>query len=104
MENSKEVKNRRVGTVSIGISLVAFGVIFLLCSVFEIFSYEMAFALWPVILIAYGTELLVFSFIKGKLVYDKASVFIMILLMFLAAGMALADMCIKAAELFLFCN
>ena len=34
------------------ISMVTFGVMFLLSSVFEILSYETVFALWPVILIA----------------------------------------------------
>lgn len=95
MENSTDVRPRRVGTVSIGISLVAFGVMFLLCSVFGILSYEVVFSLWPVILIAYGIELLVFSFFKGKLTYDKGSVFILILLMFLAVGLAAADVCFE---------
>lgn len=98
MENSKP---RRVGTVSIGISMVVFGVMFLLCSVFEIMTYELVFSLWPVILIALGLELLVFSFLKGKLIYDKGSVLIMILMMILAAAMAAADLCWKAAEYYM---
>ncbi len=98
MENSTVVKPRRVGTVSIGISMVTFGVMFLLSSVFGLLSYETVFALWPVILIAYGLELLVFSFFKGKLTYDKGAVFIMILLMVFAAGMAGVDVCFKVAD------
>ncbi len=101
MENSAMVKPRRVGTISIGVSMVTFGVMFLLCSVFEILSYETVFALWPVILIAYGLELLVFSFLKGKLVYDKGAVFIMILLMVFAAGMAGVDVCFKVADYYM---
>ncbi len=98
MENSTVIKPRRVGTVSIGISMVTFGVMFLLSSVFGLLSYETVFALWPVILIAYGLELLVFSFFKGKLTYDKGAVFIMILLMVFAAGMAGVDVCFKVAD------
>lgn len=101
MENNTDVRPRRVGTVSIGVSLVAFGVMFLLCSVFGILSYEVAFSLWPVILIVYGIELLVFSFFKGKLTYDKGSVFILILLMFLAVGLAAADVCFEAVEYYM---
>ncbi len=101
MENSATVKPRRVGTISIGVSMVTFGVMFLLCSVFELLSYETVFALWPVILIAYGLELLVFSFFKGKLMYDKGAVFIMILLMVFAAGMAGVDVCFKVADYFM---
>lgn len=100
MENSVDVKPRRMGTISIGVSLVTFGVMFLLCSVFEILSYETVFALWPVIIIAYGLELLVFSFFKGKLMYDKGAVFIMILLMLFAVGMAGVDVCFKVADYF----
>lgn len=100
MESNVE-KPRRVGTVSIGIAMVTFGVMFLLCSVFEILAYETVFALWPVILIALGIELLIFSFFKGKLIYDKGSVFIMILMMFLAAGMAAVDVCFKLAEYYM---
>lgn len=98
MESNTVIKPRRVGTVSIGISMVTFGVMFLLSSVFEILSYETVFALWPVILIAYGLELLVFSFFKGKLMYDKGAVFIMILLMVFAVGMAGVDVCFKVAD------
>ncbi len=98
MESSTVIKPRRVGTVSIGISMVTFGVMFLLSSVFGILSYETVFALWPVILIAYGLELLVFSFFKGKLMYDKGAVFIMLLLMVFAAGMAGVDVCFKVAD------
>ena len=97
MENSVDVKPRRMGTISIGVSLVTFGVMFLLCSVFEILSYETVFALWPVILIAYGLELLAFSFFRGKLMYDKGAVFIMILLMLFAAGMAGVDVCFEVS-------
>lgn len=103
-EKEKEkaaVKPRRVGTVSIGVSMVTFGIMFLLCSVFKVLAYETVFALWPVILIAYGTELLVFSFVKGKLIYDKGAVFIMILLMLFAVGMAGVDVCFKVADYFL---
>lgn len=97
----ENAKPRRVGTVSVGLSMVAFGVMFLLCSVFGILSYETIFAMWPLILILFGLELLVFSFFKGKLIYDKGSVFIMILMMFLAVGMAGADICWKAVEYYM---
>lgn len=100
----EKVKVRRVGTVSIGIAMVTFGVMFLLCSVFEIISYETVFALWPVILISYGVEILIFSLFKGKLIYDKGSVFIMILMMFLAAGMAAVDVCLELANYFIVNN
>ena len=95
------VKTRRVGTVSIGLCMVVFGVMFLLCSLFEVLSYEMVFSLWPVILITLGAELVIYSFFKGKLYYDKSSVFIMILMLFMAAGLAAVDTCFKLADYFI---
>lgn len=96
-----EVKPRRVGTITVGICMVAFGVMFLLCSVFEVMKYQAVFALWPLILIALGVEILVYSCFKGKLIYDKGSVFIMIIMLFLSAGMAMIDVCWKTAELYM---
>lgn len=101
VEKKETTKTRRVGTVTVGLSMVIFGIMFLLCSVFEVLAYQTVFALWPAILIVLGLELLVYSFFKGKLVYDKGSVFIMILMLFLSAGMAAVDVCWKAAEYYL---
>ena len=36
-EERKETKTRRVGTITVGICMVSFGVMFLLCSVFKIY-------------------------------------------------------------------
>ena len=98
---AKERGTRRVGTITVGVSMVAFGIMFLLCSVFQLVTYQTVFALWPVVLIVFGLELLVYSFFKGKLVYDKGSVFIMILMLLFSAGMAAVDVCFKAAEYYM---
>lgn len=97
----KETGTRRVGTLTVGISMVVFGVMFLLCSVFEVLKYQLVFALWPVILILLGLEILIYCSFKGKLVYDKGSVFIMLLMLFLSAGMAAVDVCWRAAEYYM---
>lgn len=97
----KEKGFRRVGTITVGISMVFFGIMFLLCSVFQLVSYQTVFALWPVVLILLGMELFVYSFFKGKLVYDKGSVLIMILMFFFSVGMAAADVCFKAVEFYI---
>lgn len=95
-KTEKEMKTHRVGTITVGVCMVAFGIMFLLCSVFQIMEYQIVFALWPVILIAFGVEILVYSGFEGKLTYDKGSVWIMILMLFLSGGMAAVDVCIKA--------
>ena len=100
-EETIEKRTRRVGTVTIGVSMVVFGVMFLLSSVFELVSYGTVFALWPLILILLGIELLIASFFKGKLVYDKGSIFITILMMLFAAGMAAVDVGFRLADFYL---
>ncbi|MBE5884991.1 MAG: hypothetical protein E7284_01110 [Lachnospiraceae bacterium] len=100
-EKKDATKTRRVGTISVGLSMVVFGIMFLLCSVFGILSYRTVFAMWPAILVVLGLEILIYSFWKGKLVYDKGSVFIMILMLFLSAGMAAADVFFKLADYYM---
>lgn len=81
----------RVGSITTGFVLVAGGVMFLLCSVFNLMSYEVVFKLWPVILILLGLELLWFN-TKGKtFVYDKGSIVLLFLLSLFSMGMASAD-------------
>lgn len=100
-EKKDATKTRRVGTISVGLSMIVFGIMFLLCSVFGILSYRTVFAMWPAILVVLGLEILIYSFWKGKLVYDKGSVFIMILMLFLSAGMAAADVFFKLADYYM---
>lgn len=98
-KEEKPEKTRRVGTFTAGLSMVVFGVMFLLCSVFHIMEYELIFAMWPVILISLGGEILVANFFTGTLKYDKGSVFIMIFMMFAAAGLALVDVGFETVDL-----
>ncbi len=100
-EKKDATKTRRVGTISVGLSMIVFGIMFLLCSVFGILSYRTVFAMWPAILVVLGLEILIYSFWKGKLVYDKGSVFIMILMLFLSAGMAATDVFFKLADYYM---
>lgn len=59
MENNVQTRrSRRVGSVTAGLGMIVFGVLFLLHSLFGIMSYQMIFSLWPMILIGLGIELL----------------------------------------------
>lgn len=48
------LKGRRIGTFTAGISLVAFGVLFLVHIFNPALNYRFIFTLWPVILILLG--------------------------------------------------
>ena len=54
---------KRVGSVTLGLTLVVFGVMFLL-SAFKSFNYLDVIKFWPVIFISLGIEMLVHAFSK----------------------------------------
>ena len=85
------VRTHRVGTITTGLSLIAFGVMFVLHMFLNVISYDLIFKLWPVILIGLGVELLLSNFAKDKIVYDKAAIFLMFVMALFAMGMAGAD-------------
>ena len=94
-------RSHRVGSVTAGLSMISFGVMFLLHLFFEIIDYRMMFSLWPVILILLGLELLLSNFSTKKIVYDKAAIFLLIVMTFFAMGMGVADECFRWAELYM---
>lgn len=98
-DNVVTYRSHRVGSVTAGLSMVGFGVMFLLHLFFDLVEYQMLFSLWPVILILLGLELLLSNFSSKKIVYDKAAIFLLILMTFFAMGMAVAEECFRWAEL-----
>lgn len=99
---SKDFRVHRVGSVTAGAMMISFGVMFLLHSVFHLITYELIFSLWPVIIIGLGIELLLSNLLARKIVYDKAAVFLMIMMAFFAIAMAITDVCLQASATYLF--
>lgn len=94
---------RRVGSVTCGISLIVFGILFLMSSFFKQLDYSFILHFWPIILIGLGVEML--SAIHQNLhdenctlKYDKGAIFVMIILMFFASGMGIAEFCLRYAQ------
>ena len=98
-KNVTPYRSHRVGSITAGLSMIGFGVMFLLHLVFDMIDYRVMFSLWPVILILLGLELLFSTFSTKKIVYDKAAIFLLIVMTFFALGMAVADECFRWAEL-----
>ncbi len=94
------MKTHRVGTITLGLMLIVFGMMFLLRIFFAGLTYSIIFRLWPVIFIFLGVEVLIANIrtSEGKLVYDTAAFFLIILLSFFAMGMAITDFCITHAR------
>ena len=87
------MKQRRVGTITLGGILILYGVAFLLHTFVEGISYYLIFRLWPVIFLALGIEVL-FASINWKeqeFKYDFAAIIIVCILVVFAMGMAGLD-------------
>ena len=88
----KAVRVHRVGTITLGITLVAAGFLFLFHLVFPALSYEMIFRCWPVLFISLGLEILIANKHEEHFNYDAGALVMLIILMFFAMGMAGADL------------
>lgn len=103
METANKIQTyriHRVGTITAGMSMIAFGILMLCHSVFGFIDYQMVFSLWPVILIGLGLELLLSNFAEKRIVYDKAAVVLLIMMMFFAIGMAMAEIYMEVMEIY----
>lgn len=90
----------RVGTLTCGLMLIVFGILFLLHLFFPELEYQMILGFWPVIFILLGAEILIGSrkTEEEKVIYDKGAIFLTILLCFFAMGMAWGDTCLQYAS------
>ncbi|EKO1912251.1 hypothetical protein PZQ55_001294 [Clostridium botulinum] len=91
------LKGRRVGTLTAGIILVVFGVIFLLRLVTANINIYLIASLWPIILVLLGIEIIVAYIInkEEKMKYDFGAIVLVIILVFFAMGMGVAEFVIS---------
>ncbi|GAA0063377.1 hypothetical protein CF067_11120 [Clostridium sporogenes] len=91
------LRGRRVGTLTAGIILVVFGVIFLLRLVTANINIYLIASLWPIILVLLGIEIIVAYIInkEEKMKYDFGAIVLVIILVFFAMGMGVAEFVIN---------
>ncbi len=80
------LRGRRMGTLTAGITLFVFGLLFLGRLIFPILDYSFVMSLWPLVLLFLGTEVIV-SYIVNKeerLKYDGGAIALIILLVMFA--------------------
>lgn len=99
INNVTSYRIHRVGTITAGFSMIVFGVLLLLRSMYGLLDYNFIFSLWPVILIGLGVELLLSNCFAKQIVYDKGSLVLLIIMTFFAIGMAVTELCMEITEL-----
>ena len=85
------MKNKRVGTISMAIVLIGFGILIFIAQINAISAVELAIKFWPMILILLGGEVLWYSFKSKdeenvKIRYDVFSVFIVMVILSVNIG------------------
>lgn len=80
------MKNKRVGTISMGIVLIGFGILIFIAQINKLSAVELAIKFWPIILIVIGGEVLWYSYKTKdeediKIRYDIFSIFIVIVIL-----------------------
>ena len=90
------MKERRIGTFTLGIMLIMYGILFVINIFNDKLNYGTIFKFWPVLLITLGLEILVglYSKKKTKFVYDKGSVVLLILITIFILVAASAQWCV----------
>ncbi|GAA0076079.1 DUF5668 domain-containing protein [Clostridium sp. CTA-5] len=96
------LKGRRVGTLTAGIVLVTFGVMFLLRLVNTAINISLIASLWPVILVLLGIEIILSYIInkEEKMKYDFGAIILIVILAFFAMGMGITEFIITHLEEF----
>lgn len=84
------MKNRKVGTISMAIVLIGFGILIFIGQISEKSALELAIKFWPSILILLGGEVLWYSYKSKdeeiKIKYDIFSIFVVTTILFVNIG------------------
>ena len=94
------MKGRRIGVLTLGVTLVAFGILFLLRVFVPSWDYATVLRFWPVVLILLGGEVLLSALIPRKEGepfprVDALSIVLLILTLLLAGGLAAAQLALE---------
>ena len=98
-QEGKRCQVRRVGSVTFGITLICYGILFLVRIFVPTLHYHVIFQCWPVVFILLGIEVLVENR-RGrdqtqKFIYDFAAIFMMAGMLFFAMIMAVVDYAVQ---------
>jgi len=94
------MKSRKIGVLTLGVSLVAFGVLYLLRVFVPGWNYLTVLKFWPFVLILLGVEVLLSALLPRKegeppAKVDALSVVLLFLTLFMACGLAAAEFALE---------
>ena len=94
------MKSRKIGVLTLGVSLVAFGLLFLLRVFVPSLDYITVLRFWPMILILLGGEVLVAALLplkegQARPKVDLLSIALIFATLFLACGLAAAQFALE---------
>ena len=94
-QETKSCQIRRVGSVTFGITLLCYGILFLIHIFVPMLKYQYIFRCWPVIFVLLGCEILVENHKSKaqdcKIVYDFAAILMLGVMLLFAMIMAIID-------------
>lgn len=98
-----ELRTRRVGSVTFGLTLILFGVLFLIHIVEPSLNYEVIFNLWPVVFILLGIEILIENHRSNagqyKFIYDFPAILMLVMMLLFAMVMAAVDYAMRYPDM-----
>lgn len=94
------MRTHKVGTLTLGLMLIVFGILFLVHLFTGFLSYSLIFNLWPVVFLSLGVEVLLSALprTQGKFSFDVASIVLLLVLMLFAMAMAGVDTAYQIAQ------
>lgn len=88
---------RRVGSITCGLLLIGFGILFLLHAMIPAISFTFIFRLWPLVLIGLGAEILIANvrFAQREFKYDLGAIALVVILAVFAMCMGFVEFCME---------
>ena len=101
------MRSRKIGVLTLGVSLVVFGALFMLRIFIPGFDYITVMKFWPVVLVLLGIEVLISALLPQKEgmqrpKIDAVSIIMLFLTLFLALGLAAAQFALEHAGVLVF--
>lgn len=99
MGEVRGLRTHRIGSYTFGLTLIVYGVLFLVHIFAPAISYDFIFRLWPLMFISLGVEVIAGSRRESThFVYDKVAIVLLILLTIFAVFMAGVDCLMRDYE------